>query len=67
MKGSSMTTDLKRHLEFFLVALPDFLSNEADFDKFDAFDWLMKKVSAKWDAYAIDRRIDASRKSKVRP
>ena len=52
-----MTRDLQAQLELLEVALPDFLGNESDHAKFEAMDWMLKVLSAKWDAYAIERRL----------
>jgi hypothetical protein len=49
------------HVELAFVAWMDFKANPASWDAFERFEWAMKVASIKFDTYASNRRIEASR------
>jgi len=41
-------------------AWDDFIADPGDWERFDRFDWFVRVFAAKWGAYAMHRRIEAS-------
>ena len=48
-------------LELTIPAIKDFVHDPGDWGKFDALDWMMRTLSAKWGSYAAARRVNACR------
>ena len=48
-------------IEMVAHACSDFKRDQGDWQKFEALDWLVRVLSAKWGAYALARRVNACR------
>ena len=43
------------------AAWVDFMVNPGDWAAFDRYDWLARVFFTKWETYAMNRRVEASR------
>jgi len=50
-----------RQIQMTIQALNDFTSDPNEYKKFEALDWLLRVVMAKWEAYSLERKVDACR------
>jgi hypothetical protein len=50
-----------KQFEMAAHALDDFKRDQGSWEKFEAVDWLVRVLSAKWGAYALARRVNACR------
>jgi hypothetical protein len=57
-----MKPPLETQLRILDEAIDSFLMMPENEERFAALDWVMKVASAKWDAYAAERRICQSEK-----
>ena len=56
---------MKPALELLSVAIADFLESPESEAKFSGLDWLLHTTAAKWSAYALERRVEASNKARL--
>ena len=51
-------------MDMVALAFSDFRRDQGDWQKFEALDWLVRVLSAKWGAYAVARRVNACREDR---
>lgn len=53
-----------KQFEMAAHAVEDFKRDQGSWEKFEALDWLVRVLSAKWGAYAAARRVNACREDR---
>lgn len=51
-------------IDMVALASSDFRRDQGDWQKFEALDWLVRVLAAKWSAYAAARRVNACREDR---